>query len=212
MKFLAWKINFIAFSLTLFHLGGGGLFHSLYHESVSRIYRTRTRLTKFHDFVPFGICQDPAKLFLKFFSKNIEIFDVVIFWKKFFLKKNLNFEILNGLRVSHIKFQQNRRQKFFFVSKGGPFGVLVIFKVSQCIRLSTLTDINGQSDFHDCWNSGIKGCLNIKKIIWEQVLGAGVTFHWVIWLKTKAGQKDPPPGDNVIPEPRWDRVKSVTAL
>ena len=64
--------------LTLFHLGG--LFDPLYHESVSRIYRTRTRFTKFHDFVLFGICQDPAKLFLKFFSKNIKIFDVEFFF------------------------------------------------------------------------------------------------------------------------------------
>ena len=111
--------------------------------------------------------------------------------KNFFWKK-LKFWNPYGLRVSHIKFQQNRRQNFFFVSKGGPFGVFAIFKVSLCIRWSTLTDRNGQSDFLDCWNSGIKGCLNIKKIIWEQVLGAGMTFHWIIWLKTRADQKDPP--------------------
>ena len=128
-------------------------------------------------------------------------------WKNFFLKKTPKFWNPHGQRVSHIKFQQNRRQKKFFVSKGGPFGVFAIFKVSLCIRWSTLTNRNGGLDFLDCWNSCIIGCLNIKKVIWEQVLGADMTFHWVIWLKTRAGQKDPPPGDNVIPEPRWNRVK-----
>ena len=58
---------------------GGGLFDPLYHVSVCRIYRPRTRFTKIHDFVPFGICQDPVKLLLKFFSKNFEILDVKIF-------------------------------------------------------------------------------------------------------------------------------------
>ena len=184
MNFVDWNWQ----HLTLSHLGGG-LFDPLYHESVSRIYRTRTRFTKFHDFVPFGICQDPAKLFLKFFSKNIKIFDIKIFWgsssigknwkklKKKIFEKKLKFWNPYGLRVSHIKFQQNRRQNFFFVSKGGPFGVFAIFKVSLCIRWSTLTDRNGQSDFLDCWNSGIKECLNIKKSIWQQVLGIGMTFH-----------------------------------
>ena len=145
---------------------------------------------------------------MDFFSKNIKIFDGEIFLgvlkhryklkkiEKSILEKKLKFWNPYGLRVSHIKSQQNRRQNFFFVSMGGLFGVFAIFKFSLCICLSTLTDRNGQSDFLDCWNSGIKGCLNIKKIIWEQVLGAGVTFHWVIWLKTRAGQKDPP---------RWQR-------
>ena len=79
--------------------------------------------------------------------------------------------------------------------------------IHRYIHWSTLTDRNGGSDFLDCWNSGIKGFLNIKKIILEQVLGVDMTFHWVIWLKSRAGQKDPPPGDNVIPEPRLNRVK-----
>ena len=58
----------------------GGLFDLLYKESINHNYRTRTRITKIHDFVPFGICQDPVKLFLTFFSKNFEIFDVKTFW------------------------------------------------------------------------------------------------------------------------------------
>ena len=128
--------------------------------------------------------------------------------KNFFWKKP---EFWNpyGQRVSHIKFQQNQRQKNFFVSKGGPFGVFVIFKVSLRTCWSTLTDRNEGSDFLDFWKSCIIGCLNIKKNIWEQVLGAGMTFYWVKWLKTRAGQKDPPPGDNVIPEPRWNRVNRL---
>ena len=34
---------------------------------------------KIHDFVPFGVCHDPVKLFLTYFSNNFEIFDVEIF-------------------------------------------------------------------------------------------------------------------------------------
>ena len=80
-------------SLTLFPLGGGGLFDPLYHESVYRIYRTRTRFTKIDDFVPFGICQDPVKLLLKFFSKKFEILDVKIFWGSSSIRKKWkNFE------------------------------------------------------------------------------------------------------------------------
>ena len=79
--------------LTLFPLGGGGLFDPLYHESVCRIYRPRTRFTKIHDFVPFGICQDPVKLLLKFFSKKFEILDVKIFWGSSSIRKKWkNFE------------------------------------------------------------------------------------------------------------------------
>ena len=87
--------------------GGVCLFDPLYHGSVCRIYRTRTRFTKIHDFVPFGICQDPVKPLLTFFSRKFEIFDVEIFWgsssirkiwknlkKNFFWKKTQNFEIL----------------------------------------------------------------------------------------------------------------------
>ena len=58
-------------SLTLFHLEGG-LFDPLHHEFVRCIYRTRTRFTKIHDFVPFSICQDPVKLFLTLFFENLK--------------------------------------------------------------------------------------------------------------------------------------------
>ena len=90
---------------------------------------------------------------------------------------------------------------FFFVSKWGLFGVFAIFKVSKCISWWTLLDRDGGSDFLDCWNSGIKGCLYITRIIWEQVLSVGMTW---------AGQKDPPTCDNLIPEPMWNRVKYRT--
>ena len=64
-----------------------------------------------------------------------------------------------------------------------------IFKVSLWICWSTLKDRNGGSDFLGIWNCGIKGCLNIKKRYLETKFGVGMTFHWVIWLKTRAGQK-----------------------
>ena len=94
------------------------------------------------------------------------------------------------------------REKSFF-----SFDLFLICEVFIHRQRLTLMDRNGGSDFLDCWNSGTKGCLNIKNLIWEQVFDGGMAFHLVIWLKSRAGQKDPPPGDNVIPEPRWNRVK-----
>ena len=154
-------VSLAQLALTLFHLGGG-LFDPLYHESVCRIYRPRTRFTKIHDFVPFGICQDPVKLLLKFFSKKFEILDVKIFlgpssirkkWKNFenfFFEKKPKIWNPYGQRVPHIKFEWNRRQKFFSVSKGGPFGVFPIFEVLIHRQWLTLTERNGGSDFFDC--------------------------------------------------------------
>ena len=83
-----------------------------------------------------------------------------ILWKK---KKILKSLWSKGL--TH-RILAKSETNFFFVSNGGPFGVFGIFKVSLCIRWSTLMDRNGGSDFLDCWNCGIKGCLNIKEIIW----------------------------------------------
>ena len=75
--------------------------------------------------------------------------------------------------------------KNFFCFKGESFGVFAIFEVSLYTHWLTLTHKNGESDFLDYWTSGLKWCLNIKKVIWEQVLGLGMTFHWVTWLKTQ---------------------------
>ena len=112
-QFEYWIIVYGQCCLTLFPLGGGGLFDPLYHESVCRIYRTRTRFTKIHDFVPFGICQDPVKPLLRFFSKKFKIFDVEIFWgsssirkiskklKNFFLKKTQNLKSLWSKGLTH---------------------------------------------------------------------------------------------------------------
>ena len=126
--------------LTLFPLGGGGLFDPLYHESVCCIYKTRTRFTKIHDFVPFGICQDPVKLLLKFFSKKFEILDVKIFWgsssirkkwknfEKFFFEKNPKIWILM-VKGSHKKNLSKIGDKIFFsFQRGDP---LVFFRFSM---------------------------------------------------------------------------------
>ena len=85
-QFEYWIIVYGQCCLTLFHLGGG-LFDPLYHESVCRIYRPRTRFTRIHDFVPFGICQYPVKLFWTFFSKNFEIFHIDFFGGSLSIKK-----------------------------------------------------------------------------------------------------------------------------
>ena len=105
--------------LTLFHLGGG-LFDPLYHESVCCIYRTRTRFTKLHDFVPFGICQDPAKLFPTFFSKKFEIFDVEIFWGSLSIRKKWKkFQkfFFWKIKCAHFLFDQNVRNTWFNYKK-----------------------------------------------------------------------------------------------
>ena len=135
----------------------------------------RTRFTKIHDFVPFGICQDPVKPLLTFFSKKFEIFDVKIFWGSSSIRKisrkNWNFffwrknKIWNpySQRVSRIKFEWNRRQKIFSVSKGGPFGVFLIFRVSMWRHWLTIMDIKGGIDSLECWNSDVNGCLNNQR-------------------------------------------------
>ena len=74
----------------------GFFFDPLYHESVCCTYRTRTRFTIIHDFVPLGICQDLVKLLLTFFPKRIEVLDDKIFWgslsvRKKFLKNRFFF-------------------------------------------------------------------------------------------------------------------------
>ena len=66
----------------------GGLFDPLYHELVCLSYRAKTRFTKIHDFVPFGICQDPVKPGADDFLRKLD-------FQKFFLqyckwKKNSN--------------------------------------------------------------------------------------------------------------------------
>ena len=112
-------------------LPGGGHYGPPDHISIGCYRAVRGRFTKFHDFVPFGICQDPVKLLLTFFTKKFEKLDVETFWgslsirwkwekikKKIFLMK---LKIWNpyGLRISHIKFEWNRRPKKIFFSKGG---------------------------------------------------------------------------------------------
>ena len=123
-----------------------------------------------------------------------------------FLKKNpkggpfyvKNFFISDFTQVSSSNFLGHEDSKHKIWAK-------LETKVSLCKGWWTLTDRNKGSNFLDCWNSGIKRCLNIKKIIWEQFFDVGMTFQWFKWLQTRVGQKDPP-ADNVISQPRWNRV------
>ena len=71
--------HLIYLCLTLFYLGGGH-YGPPYHISIGCYRAVRGRFTKFHDFVPFGICQDPVKLLLTFFTKKFEKLDVENFW------------------------------------------------------------------------------------------------------------------------------------
>ena len=58
-----------------------------YHISICCYHAVRGRFTKFYDFVPFGICQDPVKLLLTFFTKKFEKLDPVKLLLTFFTKK-----------------------------------------------------------------------------------------------------------------------------
>ena len=58
----------------------GGHYGPPYRISISCYRVVRGRFTKFHDFVPFGICQDPVKLLLTFFPKKMEKMDIKNFW------------------------------------------------------------------------------------------------------------------------------------
>ena len=156
----------------------GGLFDPLYHESVCRIYRTR--FPKIHDFVPFGICQEPVKPLLRFFSKKFKIFDVEIFWgsssirkiskkiEKFFLKKNPKIWNPYGLRISHIKFEWNRRQKKNFFPKF--FHFFLMLEDPQKIltsKISNFLEKNFRSSFTGSWQipKGTKSWILVNLVL-----------------------------------------------
>ena len=133
------------------------------------------RFPKIHDFVPFAICQDLEKLLLTFFTKKFEKLAIKNFqgsssirWKMKKIKKKffeMKLKIWNpyGLRITHTKFEWNQKQNFFSVSKGGPFGVFLIFKVSMWRHWSRIMDINGGIHSLECWNNDVNGCLNHQR-------------------------------------------------
>ena len=160
--------------LTLFP-SGPGHYGPYYHESVCCYPMVGGRFPKIHDFVPFAICQDLEKLLLTFFTKKFEKLAIKNFqgsssirWKmkkikKYFFEMKLKIWNPYGLRITHTKFESNQRQKFFSVSKGGPFGVFLIFRVSMWRHWLTIMDIKGGIDSLECWNSDVNGCLNNQR-------------------------------------------------
>ena len=110
--------------------------------------------------------------FWHFFKNNLKNWPLKIFrgpWalgemRKKSKKKNfaMKLKIWNpfGLRITQAKFEWNQRQKFFSISKGGPFDVILIFKVSMWRRWSTIMDINGGIDSLERWNSDVNWCPN----------------------------------------------------
>ena len=129
--------------------------------------------------------------------------------KFFFWKKTQNLKSLWSKGLTK-KIWVESETKFFFRFKGG---TLWCFSDLGSLNAQAVIDFdrqNGRSDILDCWNSGTKGCLNIKNLICEQVFDGGMTFHWVIWLKSRAGHL--PPVDNVIPDPRWNRVNQTYTI
>ena len=102
--------------------------------------------------------------------------------KKIFVSDSTQIFFVKSLGHKDCMFRISSKSEtiFFSFSKGGPFGVFPIFKVSIWRYWLTFMDINGEIDSFECWNSGVNGCLNIKNFIWEQVLGVSATFCWVI--------------------------------
>ena len=66
---------------------------------------------------------------------------------------------------------------FFKDFKWGTFWCFLIFKVSLSRCWSTLTDRNGGTKNHECWNSGGNWRLTIKNLIWELVLDSSDIFY-----------------------------------
>ena len=131
---------------------GGKLFDPLYHKSLCLIYKTWTRFTKIHDFVPFGICQDSVKPLLTFFSKKFEIFDIKIFWgsssirkisqkiEKIFWKKTQNLKSLWSKGLTK-KIWVKSETKIFFRFKGG---TLWCFSDFRCLDTQAVINFDGQ--------------------------------------------------------------------
>ena len=110
-----------------------------YHISRGCSRAGRGRFTKFHDFVPFGICQDPVKLLLTFFIKKFEKSDFENFWgsssfsrkwkkiKKIFFDETQNLESLWSQDLTHKIWVKSETKNFFF-QRGDP---LVFFWFSK---------------------------------------------------------------------------------
>ena len=111
--------------------------------------------------------------------------------KIFFLKKN---QILKSLWSKGLTHKISAKlETIFFSFQRDPL-VFLRFLKSHYAYINRLwqTEMKGQTSLtvkivvsKDVWIS--------KKIICEQVLGVGMTFHCAIWLKTRAGQKEPSP-------------------
>ena len=126
--------------------------------------------------------------------------------QKFFFEMKLKSWNPYGLRITHTKFESNQRQKFFSVSKGGPFGVFLIFKVSMWRRWSTIMDINGGIDSLERWNSDVNGCLNNQRIL-KQIFDSNMSSSLIMRQKLNTGHYGPAPTVNIIPELAGNRVK-----
>ena len=86
--------------------------------------------------------------------------------KKFF-DETQNLKFLGSKGFTH-KIWVKLETKNFFLSKGGPFGAFLIFKVSISRHWSSLKDINGGTDSFECWNIDVDGCQNVQNSIWNK--------------------------------------------
>ena len=82
--------------------------------------------------------------------------------KKIFWNETQNLKSLWSKDYTH-KIWVKSETKLFSISKGGPFGVFLIFRVSMWRHWLTIMDIKGGIDSLECWNSDVNGCLNNQR-------------------------------------------------
>ena len=85
-------------------------------------------------------------------------------WKKIFFDETQNLKSLWSKDCTH-EMWVKLETIFFFVSKGGPFGAFLIFKVSISRHWSSLKDMNGGTESFECWNIDVDGCQNVQNSI-----------------------------------------------
>ena len=204
----------ILFVLTLYQLRGGQKAPDD-HKALCRVRRAGARLTKILDFVPFNTWQVPEKPFLKFVFQNFAKLNVKNFrgsssirWKIRKSKKNLifckksyffwlnlyctcsqlSFEVYMTSVAQNLKFRPFLTWKIWFLT----------FVIWQPVA-AKLSFIEGC--FWCLWNAKDQNIYPGTSFGHQEV--SGPTYKAV----NTSGAFWPPPVDNVIPEPRWNRVK-----
>ena len=154
------KVRFLTSSrfTTIFNpiLHGGGLWPR-WPKTVCRFRRNRARLTKIHDFVPFGTRQMPDKPFLEFFLK---------------VSENWASKIFRGPRALGKK-SKNRKKSIFFARNLTFSGwIFIVYVLSFLLRYTYNTSVAQNLKFRPflAWKISF-----LTIVIWQLV--AAKVYH-----------------------------------